>query len=150
MDTHMKLNAERLRALRDGRGWSQEHLAAAAGVSVRTIQRAESDGAASRETKVCLAAALGVPHSELEARQATLSSERQLQSATNVSVFVHQTIGKALLVAGICILGTGLLAKHRFNLGTYLGSFFALVGLMELAFALVAKRTSARRARSVA
>lgn len=65
--TQMMLDAAKLKRLREGRGWSQEQLASAAGISVRTVQRAERDGAASRETKVCLAAALDVPHAELEA-----------------------------------------------------------------------------------
>ena len=63
----MTLDAEKLKRLREGRGWSQEQLAGAAGISVRTVQRAERDGAASRETKVCLAAALDVPHGDLDA-----------------------------------------------------------------------------------
>jgi transcriptional regulator with XRE-family HTH domain len=62
----MILDADKLKKLREARGWSQEQLAAAAGISVRTVQRAERDGSASRETKLCLAAALDVPHSTLE------------------------------------------------------------------------------------
>lgn len=150
MDIHMKLNAEKLRTLREVRGWSQEHLADAAGVSVRTVQRAESDGTASRETKVCLAAALGVPHSELEAREAEVSRTRQTLPAMNVRVLVHQTIGTTFLLVGLGILGAGLLAKPPSSVGTYLGSFFALVGLVDLTLAHVAKRASARGARSVA
>ena len=63
----MNIDVEKLKKLREGRGWSQQQLAEAAGISVRTVQRAERDGVASRETKICLAAALDVPHGELEA-----------------------------------------------------------------------------------
>jgi len=58
MEQDMKLNPTVIRRLREARHWSQEQLAAAAGLSLRTVQRVETEGAASRETRVCLAAAL--------------------------------------------------------------------------------------------
>lgn len=61
----MKLNAERIRALREQRAWSQEHLAMVAGLSTRTLQRIESGAAASKETCLALAAALEVTVGEL-------------------------------------------------------------------------------------
>jgi len=61
----MKLNAERIRALREQRAWSQEHLATVAGLSTRTLQRIEAGAAASPETGLALAAALDVPVAEL-------------------------------------------------------------------------------------
>ena len=57
----MKLNAERIRTLREQRAWSQEHLATVAGLSTRTLQRIEAGAAASQETCMALAAALDVP-----------------------------------------------------------------------------------------
>ena len=54
----MKLNPSIVRRLREARHWSQEQLAAAAVLGLRTVQRVEADGVASRETRVCLAAAL--------------------------------------------------------------------------------------------
>lgn len=48
-----------LREERVRRGWSQEELAEASGVSVRTIQRLESGRPAGRATVAALAAALG-------------------------------------------------------------------------------------------
>lgn len=65
MDTQMKINADMVRALREEKSWSQEHLADAAGLSVRTVQRVESEGIGSAETRLALAAALGVPVSSL-------------------------------------------------------------------------------------
>src|SRR5438067_4846051 len=55
---------DRIRRLRDGKVWTQEHLAEAAGISARTVQRAE-EGAASTETLRSLAAALDVPVEQL-------------------------------------------------------------------------------------
>jgi len=54
-----------IRHLRLQKGWSQEDLAAASGVSVRTIQRLENGGRASLETLKCLAAVFESDVSEL-------------------------------------------------------------------------------------
>ncbi len=47
-------------ALRTERAWSQQHLADAAGVSLRTVQRAERGQAVAGETLLALAAALDI------------------------------------------------------------------------------------------
>src|SRR5690625_15079 len=65
MDTQMKIDASALRSLREKKSWSQEHLATAAGLSTRTVQRVEAEGAGSAETRLALAGALDVPVSEL-------------------------------------------------------------------------------------
>jgi transcriptional regulator with XRE-family HTH domain len=57
----MKLDARRIKALRDQRAWSQEHLAAVAGLSTRTLQRIEAGATASHDTCLALASALEVP-----------------------------------------------------------------------------------------
>lgn len=63
----MKISAAVVRRLRLERGWSQEQLALASGLSLRTIQRVEADGSASLATKVCFAATFGIPLVELAA-----------------------------------------------------------------------------------
>jgi len=65
MDSEMKLNARLIRKLREDRAWSQDHLAAAAGLSLRTVQRIEAEGNASPESRMALAAALQVDASSL-------------------------------------------------------------------------------------
>ena len=37
MEAQMKINGEAVRALRERKSWSQEHLASASGLSVRTV-----------------------------------------------------------------------------------------------------------------
>lgn len=64
------MNAQQIRKLREARAWSQEHLAEAAGLSLRTIQRVEAEGKASPETRLALAAALEVSVTELSAPEA--------------------------------------------------------------------------------
>lgn len=65
MQAQMKLDAAALKALREEKSWSQEHLADAAGLSARTVQRVEAEGRASGQTRLALAAALDVPVSRL-------------------------------------------------------------------------------------
>lgn len=63
----MNISPEKLVSLRKERGWSQEKLAAMSSVSARTIQRAESDGDCSLDTKLALASAFEVAPSALHA-----------------------------------------------------------------------------------
>ena len=60
MDDDMKLSAKTIKRLRTERAWSQEQLAEIADVSLRTLQRVEADGSASRETRMALAAAFDI------------------------------------------------------------------------------------------
>jgi len=58
---------KKIKRLRDGKAWTQEHLADAARISVRTVQRAE-EGVLSAETLSAIAGALDVPVQELSVR----------------------------------------------------------------------------------
>lgn len=66
MRHELMINSDVVKALRAQRGWSQDQLAQASGIGLRTVQRVESEGRGSRETKVCLAATLEVSLAELE------------------------------------------------------------------------------------
>ena len=61
----MKIDPQKIKQLREARGWSQEHLAEVAGLSARTVQRIEAEGNASPESRMALAAALGVDAPDL-------------------------------------------------------------------------------------
>ncbi len=61
----VKLDSAVIRSERRKRAWSQEELAAVAGVGVRTIQRIESSGVASSESAKCLAAVFELPVARL-------------------------------------------------------------------------------------
>lgn len=71
--------SDRLRALRGAKAWTQEELAEAAGVGVRTVQRAEHGHIPSPETLKALAAALDVDVAALVTglTQADLAELRQ-------------------------------------------------------------------------
>lgn len=59
--------AERIRAARVARGWSQEDLARAAGVSPTTVHRAEAALAVAPGSLAAICGALGLPAEELAA-----------------------------------------------------------------------------------
>ncbi|QSV17501.1 DUF4019 domain-containing protein [Photobacterium ganghwense] len=59
------VNQELIKKLRSGKFWSQEQLAIIAGISLRTIQRVESEGKCSLESKKAIAAAFEVDVAEL-------------------------------------------------------------------------------------
>jgi len=61
----MTIDPRLVRELRAKANWSQEDLAAASGLSLRTIQRVENEGAAALETRRALAAAFAVRPDDL-------------------------------------------------------------------------------------
>ena len=74
MRHELMIDSDVVKALRAKRGWSQDQLAQASGIGLRTIQRVESEGRGSRETKVCLAATFEVSLEELESSPALPSN----------------------------------------------------------------------------
>ncbi len=65
MPSRLKSDGAKIRALRIQRGWTQEQLAEIAGVSARTIQRAESASSAAFETLRAVAGAFETEFREL-------------------------------------------------------------------------------------
>ena len=61
----MDVNGSTVKALRQARGWTQQHLADACDVSLRTIQRVEKTDSASHETVLGLCAVLEVDRADL-------------------------------------------------------------------------------------
>ena len=62
----MQINTQLVINLRKKHSWSQEELATACGLNLRTIQRIESDGVASLQSRKALAAAFDVEIGELD------------------------------------------------------------------------------------
>lgn len=65
----MRINAQLVVTLRKRKAWSQDELATAAGLNLRTIQRVESDGVASLQSRKALAAAFDVEVAELDVKE---------------------------------------------------------------------------------
>jgi transcriptional regulator with XRE-family HTH domain len=96
MEAQMKINGEAVRALREQKSWSQEHLASASGLSVRTVQRVEMENVASAETRLALAAALDVP-------VAVLMPAPPSPNAPAVAGGFEAMIRRTLLGFGVCL-----------------------------------------------
>ena len=62
----MKTNAELIVKLRKNRSWSQEELAIASGLNLRTIQRIEKEASASLQSRKSLASALEIKIHDLD------------------------------------------------------------------------------------
>jgi transcriptional regulator with XRE-family HTH domain len=65
----VKIDTRRVTAEREKRAWSQQHLADASGLALRTIQRIEASGSASYESAQALAACFGVAVADLRASE---------------------------------------------------------------------------------
>ncbi len=61
----MQLNPNTVKTLRQQYCWTQQHLADASDVSLRTIQRVEKEGTASKETTMSLCAVFEIRQGEL-------------------------------------------------------------------------------------
>ncbi|MGQ0800707.1 MAG: DUF4177 domain-containing protein [Pseudomarimonas sp.] len=62
----MSIDSALVRQLRSEKFWSQEELAIASGLNLRTVQRIEKEATASLQSKKALAAAFGVAVKDLE------------------------------------------------------------------------------------
>jgi transcriptional regulator with XRE-family HTH domain len=75
----MLLNLTLIKETRINRGWTQAQLAELCAVNIRTIQRVESDGTASLETTMALAAAFDL---EIKALFANPEMEKKNSNKT--------------------------------------------------------------------
>ena len=102
MEAQMKINGEAVRALREQKSWSQEHLASASGLSARTVQRVELESVASAETRLALAAALGVPVADLI--PASPSTDETVVRRPAGAPLMHKTLlGLGIGIAGLAL-----------------------------------------------
>jgi len=105
MDDDMKLSAKTVKRLRTERSWSQEQLAEVAGVSLRTIQRVEADGSASRETRTALAAVFEVEVRDLAEPEPIIAVAPPLPLQTNTTPKHYRIVGAVALLAALLSAG---------------------------------------------
>ena len=92
----MEISSAIIRRLRKERGWPQEQLAYASGLSLRTIQRIEAEGIASFNSAVSIAAVFNVQVKDLQEQ-----SLQPIQQTPNLRY--------CLLFIGILILTLSLI-----------------------------------------
>lgn len=94
----VEVNGPHVRKLREAKGWPQQQLADAAGLSLRTVQRIEKAGNASKESVPCLCASLDVDISEVKVLPAQLDLQK-LKTAYHV----HPMIILIAMIFGMVI-----------------------------------------------
>jgi len=111
--------AANVRRLRLDRAWSQEELATASDLNVRTIQRVENGGKASLETMKSLAAAFNTTVAELTGPDSTQDKEPPVMTTENAAA-----CGRA-----DCHTPEGRKRSFRHHLMVYLVVIAGLAGL---------------------
>ena len=71
----MKINADLVLKARKQKSWSQEELAIAAGLNLRTIQRIENEASASLQSKKALASALDLDIQDLDYQEISMRQQ---------------------------------------------------------------------------
>ena len=75
MNADTNVNRRLILALRKERSWSQDELAVAAGLNLRTVQRIERSGSASLQSRKALAAAFNIDVSALDSPEETMTTQ---------------------------------------------------------------------------
>lgn len=65
----MRVNAQLILSLREEKAWSQEELAIASGLNLRTVQRIESEAVISLQSKKAIASAFEIDIRDLEYKE---------------------------------------------------------------------------------
>jgi transcriptional regulator with XRE-family HTH domain len=119
-----------IQKLRLKQGWSQQQLAQASGLSVRTIQRIEAGHPASTETLKSLAAVFQVDFSTLTPEPAMDNQTPQTNEQLEAEAFryVRRLRRFYLHLAKYLIVTLGLIAINRITSPTYMWSFWVAGG----------------------
>jgi transcriptional regulator with XRE-family HTH domain len=128
--TAVLVNGHMVRELRIKHSYSQEKLAAIVGVNLRTIQRIETKGVASLDTRGALARALEVRPEDLDV-PASAVLVTQSEPRPRLSFLV---IAGALVVVGTIILGVAVYSAPYglITLPAVIGALVALIGFYVL------------------
>lgn len=123
------MKRQTIKTLRKSKAWSQAHLAEASGVSVRTIQRLESEGKASCETLLAIAAALDIEVEQLTVQAHSPQSSQAVQIRPlwkTISPRQSAVWGSLLLSPPLLFIASNIL-KYEMDL-PYLYDLLASVG----------------------
>jgi transcriptional regulator with XRE-family HTH domain len=143
MENEVKLDPAVVKRLRESKSWTQEHLATAAGVSLRTIQRLEADGPASAESRLAIAAALGVPIENINLVQdaGTKAISTELHRIAIGTRWGYRGLLLGTLASAAGILGGSLLGgSSAGQTGSALGILGAFAGIVAAAIGVLSQR----------
>ena len=103
----MYLNNAKIKELRLDKGWTQQQLADACGVSMRTVQRVEKDGVASVDTTAALCAVFERQRRELMrlSTEITAPGKASLLRIAIISGVIGFVTGIVLTVTLLLITG---------------------------------------------
>lgn len=100
----MQVDSAKIKKLRDANCWSQEHLADASGVSLRTIQRLENGDSVSQDTVMAIAAAFDVDIDELVAKKSARTFYHELPRRNIKSAILGFKIHLATYIGVVALL----------------------------------------------
>jgi transcriptional regulator with XRE-family HTH domain len=108
----MKINAESVLRARKNRCWSQEELAIAAGLSLRTVQRIENEFSASLQSKKALASALEIDIHELDYEEIRMSKCPECDSK---EIYQYKDAIETTTISGELLpkLGSGMFTSAK-------------------------------------
>lgn len=124
---------DRIRALREARAWTQGHLADAAGVSLRTIQRLEAIHSCSPETLLALAAALEVDVRSLTEGRSAPSSPWRGPSPRAAALWGAALALPCLLFIAANLIKYGLGWAYAYDVLAVLGDRLGMTSAFERA-----------------
>jgi len=89
----MDVNAKKIKTLRTQKGWTQQHLADACAISLRTVQRVERYGNASQETALSLAAVFEISQLDIVVPEEPVELLTNSDKSQNKQLFVAALFG---------------------------------------------------------
>ena len=89
----MDVNAKKIKMLRTSKGWTQQHLADACAISLRTVQRVERYGNASQETVLGLAAVFEIPQIDIVVPEEPVELMPSPDKTQNKQLFIAALFG---------------------------------------------------------
>jgi transcriptional regulator with XRE-family HTH domain len=138
----MHINKDTVKKLRIEKSWSQEKLAEAARMNLRTIQRIEKDGVASLRSCSSLAIALGVEPQELQ-----IGVEAE-SLPDHPSKPYHQLVpAMSILAVTLMVWGVAQPAISFYGFSAFQSAIVSFMFLFFAAFVLLAFFTSIARKR---
>lgn len=141
----VKVDTDRIKEIRREQAMSQEELAGAAGLSIRTIQRIEAEGIASLASKKALAVGLGVaPETLDDLREQRLRFLAALKGGTILGMGGALIGGTSAYVAITLSFRAGEISAS--DAGTAYGAVAALVGIACALIGVVGQKLRVRAA----